>query len=255
MFVVGGRGNLGSKKKGMFSAYINPLQFQEVDIPSTFSKLPSAEEIIKFCCPINTDSSIPALVDRYKSINAEKRRLFAAPMEPRILDKIIWPLRSAKSACMLGNYIGCISLCGMVAEMLAMLIYEISDFFVNGKLMTTEQEKSVFGCKFEKLGQDRRIKVLNAYKIIDGELKNKFDLIRNTRKKYLHLWSHDHDCLYADAIKLYSVSVEIAVHIIGQDIHDGKISLNPRLIEYLKKNGIFEAELSSKAEDKICYRT
>ncbi len=58
---------------------------------------------------------------------------------------------------MVGNYLGTIALCGMVAEMVAVLLYEISNFSLKNRPMTEQDQTSVFGSKFEKLGQDRRV--------------------------------------------------------------------------------------------------
>ncbi|MFQ5965627.1 MAG: hypothetical protein ACE5KZ_15235 [Candidatus Scalinduaceae bacterium] len=141
---------------------------------------------------------------------------------------------------MIGNYLGTISLCGMVAEMVAILLFEICDFKLNNKSMNEHDQKSLFGSTFEKLGQDRRVQVLYAYSIINDEIKKSFDLIRNKRKKYLHLWSQDHRTLSKDAIEVYHATVSIVVRAIGQDIKEGKIALNPSLVKYLEKRGIVE---------------
>ena len=69
-----------------------------------------------------------SLIKRYKEISKEKVRFFAAPAEERILNKLVWPLRNAKASYMVGNYLGTIALCGMVSEMVAILLFDISDF-------------------------------------------------------------------------------------------------------------------------------
>ena len=99
-------------------AQINPLDFLEVDQASAADPaIPSLESIVAFLCPPVTPSDSATLVARYKEINSEPVRLFAAPAEDRILDKLIWPLRHAKGSYMVGNYLAVIALCGMVGEM------------------------------------------------------------------------------------------------------------------------------------------
>ena len=75
--------------------------------------------------------------------------------------------------------------------------------------------------------------------IIENETKTNFDLIRTTRKKYLHLWSQDHDTLPDDAMRTFNAAAAIVVKAIGQDIREGKIYLNPALIKYLQRKGVY----------------
>ena len=130
----------------------------------------------------------------------------------------------------------------MVAEMVAILLFEISDFQINQKKMTNKDEKSVFGSSFENLGQYRRVEILHAYNIIDDTIKDAFDLVRTKRKRYLHLWSQDYAALPVDAVAVYNATVTIVIRAIGQDFKDGKIILNPALVKYLEKSGIYEPE-------------
>jgi hypothetical protein len=111
---------------------------------------------------------------------------------------------------------------------------------MNNKPMTVQDQINVFGRKFEKLGQDRRVQVLHAYGVIDDQLKKAFDLIRTTRNKYLPLWLQDHDQLPSDAIATYNAAILIAVSAIGQNIQDGKLILNPSLVKYLAQKGLYK---------------
>ena len=71
--------------------------------------------------------------------------------------------------------------------------------------------------------EDRRIKVLEMYGLIDGAAKGRFETIRQRRRGYLHLWSRDHDSLPDDAVKSYYAAVALVATTIGQDFSDGKI--------------------------------
>ena len=163
--------------------------------------------------------------------------------EDRILEKLIWPLRHAKASYVVGNNLGTISLCGMVAEMVAILYFDISNIMIGKEKLDEEKQNLVFGRSFEKLGQDQRIRVLKGFKIINQETAGKFDKIRIIRKKYLHLWSQDHDRLSTDAIEAFKVTASIVSEIIGQGItNDGCFKLNPKIVDYLKRTGVFEPE-------------
>ena len=228
----------------LFKIWLNPLQLIDVDEPwATLSeKELKAKDLIKFLCTPGIESDEKGLIQRYREISQEKKRLFAAPAEERILEKLVWPLRHAKASYMVGNYLGTISLSGMVSEMVAMLLFEMSDLSLNNRSMNNKDEKALFGSPFEKLGQHRRVEVLHAFSIIDDDTKADFDLIRTTRRKYLHLWSQDHESIPKDACNSYNAAVSIVVKAIGQDIRDGMLMINPKLVKYLERSGVYKPE-------------
>jgi hypothetical protein len=227
---------------GRFSAWINPLAFLEVDEPwaSAQDATPTAETILSFLCPPGTPADSASLITRYKRISTEPVRLFAAPAEPRILEKLVWPLRHAKASYVVGNNLAVVALCGMVSEMVALLHWQLADVSLNGRPMTSEDETALFGSSFEKLGQDRRVRLLTAYGLVVPAVVQMFDTIRLTRRKYLHLWSQDHGRLADDAVTCYHAAVGLVVSVIGQDVKDGAIILNPRLVKYLERQGMYE---------------
>jgi len=229
------------------SIHLNPLAFFKIDEP--FSQLEnkelSLEDIFVYICTPGENRDIKVLEKRYKEISRGNKNLFAAPNEERILQKLIWPLRHAKSNYMLGNYIGTIALCGMVAEMISILLFEISEFRFKNRQMTNDDQKAIFGSAFEKLPQERRVKILCAYDIVSQETKKLFDLIRVKRNRYLHLWSQDIDNLSKDSIDIFNATLSLVVELIGQDIVDGKIVLRPAMLKYLKRKGLFTTEIDN----------
>ena len=221
---------------------INPLAFIEIEFPSPGEPDSiSAERIVSFLCPPGTLDDAQSLVERYKRISTGPT-LFAAPAEPRILEKLVWPLRHAKASYVVGNNLSVVALCGMVAEMVAMLLWKLAETKLNGRAMTEEDEKALLGSSFEKLSQDRRVRILKAYGIIASDVARNFDMIRLTRRQYLHLWSHDHGRLPEDAVKCFHAAIRLVIEAIGQDVNDGKLVLNPALVKYLERKGMFEAD-------------
>lgn len=228
----------------LFKGMINPLAFIEVDEPWALVHPTevSSEVILNYMCP-TTSPNVDNLINRYREVSVENPRLKVVPAEERILEKLVWPLRHAKASYVIGNHLGTISLCGMVAEMVAILYFDISDIMIGKEKLDEEKQKLMFGCSFEKLGQDKRTKILKVFKIINQETAEKFDKIRIIRKKYLHLWSQDHDRLSTDAIEAFEVTASIVAEIIGQGItKEGCFKLNPKIVNYLKKTGVFEPE-------------
>ena len=223
-------------------AQINPLAFIEAELPSPSEPNSiRAETILSFLCPPGTLNDAQNLVERYKRISTGPT-LFAAPAEPRILEKLVWPLRHAKASYVVGNNLSVVALCGMVAEMVAMLLWKLAETQLNGRAMTEEDEKALLGSTFEKLPQDRRVRILKAYGIIATDIADDLDTIRRIRRQYLHLWSHDHGRLPEDAVKCFHAAIRLVVEAIGQDFNDGRLVLNPTLVKYLERKGMFEAE-------------
>jgi len=150
---VGGGGSIANDEslvsiptlpsKSIASTFINPLAFLEVDEPwaTHLNKTTTPENILEYMCTPGVNSKVEGFVERYKEISREKTRLFAAPVEDRILEKLVWPLRHSKACYMAGNYLGAIALCGMVSEMVAILLYELSEFQINNRKMTSSDKK------------------------------------------------------------------------------------------------------------------
>jgi hypothetical protein len=231
---------------GKFGAWINPLAFLEVDQPwASTDRTPTADEILGFLCPPGTPADTVSIVERYKRISTEPVRLFAPPAEPRILEKLVWPLRHAKASYVVGNNLAVVALCGIVSEMVAVLLWQLAEASLNGRPMTTEDEVALFGSSFEKLGQERRVRVLASYGIVSSNVVEMFDVIRRTRRKYLHLWAQAHDRLPDDAVECFHACIGLVVAAIGQDVRDGGIVLNPKLVKYLERQGMYEPPTES----------
>lgn len=238
--------------QGTFNAWINPLAFLPLDQPGpTDSGTPSPQDFLAYMCATGQSADPAELAKRYKEIAKEPVQLFAVPAEQRILDKLIWPLRHAKASYVLGNHVGTIALCGMVAEMVTMLLFDLASVQINGQPMDDKRQEAVFGREFEKLDQSRRVHVLFAYGIIDDTARQNFDLIRTTRRKYLHLWSQDHEALPGDAVKVYHASVSLVARAIGQGVAEGAVALNPALVKYLEKAGIYTPKPEPSSEGAV----
>ncbi len=164
------------------AGWVNPLALLEVDEPwaSIMKTTPTCETLLKFLCPADEPLDLNNLISRYRQISAEPVRLSLAPAERRVLDKLVWPLRHAKASYMVGNYLATIALSGMIAEMVSILHWKMAESEINGRKMTTEDEKALFGSSFEKMGQERRVNILSTYGLINSDGNSQFDVIRNT---------------------------------------------------------------------------
>ena len=226
---------------GGFHGYLNPLLFTAAEFPrGDGSNNVTPQDVLDYLCKPEVDSEPAALVARYGEVSKTGKQLFVAPAEQTLLERLVWPLKNARACHMVGNYLGTIALCGMVAEMAALLIFEMSDTNLNGSLITKEQEEQIFGRAFEKLGQSRRVKVLKGHSLITVETFATFGEIRVIRNKYLHYWSEGHEGLQADSAKVCDAALSLVIDVIGNRISDGKIQLRPGLIRYLKRVGAIE---------------
>ena len=225
-----------------FKAWINPLKCPEIDMAEPGAATPKANRLFDYLFAPEGDRSADAFVERYKEIAAVDDSLPIAPAESNILDKLVWPLRHAKGNYALGNYLGCIALCGMVGEMVAILLWEMSKVTLHGKLMAAADEKAIFGHAFEKLGQERRIKVLHALELIDADMERAFDSLREIRRKYLHFFSQTHAQVAPDAQQAFKDAIKVVSVVLGQTFKDGAVVLRPDLMAYLTKRGIITVE-------------
>ena len=223
-----------------FRGFVNPLAYFEVDEPwaPALKLAPTLEGLMEFLCTPGAGSGLDTVVSRYKEVSVEPVRLSVPPAEPEILAKLVFPLRHAKGSYALGNYLGTIALCGMVAEMLAILLYETAPLSVGDARLSKNGEKRLLGRSFEKLGQERRISVLQVMGRVSPDDAKTLHRVRAIRNKYLHYYSQTHEELASDAREAYLKTVELACMAIGQDVQDGKILLRPELVSYLLNKGL-----------------
>lgn len=235
---------MADSENELIEGFINPLAWLEVDEPwksATPTPL-SAEGALRYLCPPGIQSDIESVASRYEEISIEaENRLFVVPNDARLLEKLIWPLRAAKGAYALGNFLSTIALCGMVMEMSAMLIFEISDAYMTRKgeksALSEKDQRCLFGSRFERLGQDRRTDVLFALGLIDAELQAEFDRVRAIRRKYLHLFSQEHVDLAKDAVAAFRSSVVTVKATLGLSIgENGQVTFLPQLLRYIKSH-------------------
>ena len=222
------------------------------------------QSLLRYLCTPDIDSSIDAVSQRYKVISQQPAQLFAAPSEDDILRKLVWPLRNAKASYILGDYLGTIATCGMVCEMLTLLVFEISDTspiskepapktragFVNWLLMLFKKLSPrvqfselrntlpLGSSNFEALGQKARVAILRSHNLIDDTLKSALDTVRDKRRLYLHFFSKEHGNIQTDAAQVFNATVKALIGVVGQEIKKDGVMINPKLLKYLESKGV-----------------
>lgn len=172
------------------------------------------------------------ILERYAEATTEESHTAIVPHTKEISERLLKPLHSAKKCYCLGDYAATIALCGMVGEMLAILLWKINDVRLKGNPITEQEEIGIFGSSFENLGQDKRLKVLKTFGHITETQLNKFDTIRRSRKPYLHLWTTDLKNEQADALDVFKKSFQLFKEITGIGLADAQtVKVNPLLMK------------------------
>lgn len=228
----------------LLDGYINPLAFTEAEPP--WNELPNhtpptEQDLLAYLCQPGIDSSLDAIIERYLQISKEGNdRIIMAPTG--MIAKLVWPLRHAKASYALGNYLGTIALCGMATEMSALLMFEAFDVH-NGISKHKRRVPAAFAQyfkgnnKFEREGQKRRVEILFELHVIDRPTKEKFDLVRDIRRRHLHLMSQPLDRIQQDAVKAFLASVQVVKYCLGLDVRDDKVALRPEIHSWLESKG------------------
>lgn len=205
--------------------------------------------LLRALCTPDENSELVALVARYDQIDVNSNHLFVAPEEPELLNKLVWPLRHAKCSYVLGNYLGTISLCGTVAEMLAILLFDVAEVKLNNRLLDEKGQVALFGSSFEKLAQERRVKILRAYGIINDTTAKRFDEVRLIRRSYLHLWSRPHSSAAEDAIAIHVATATLVSDCVIAGYDNGRLVINAAIIRYLSKQGYLRTPNADQSAD------
>jgi hypothetical protein len=116
-------------KEELLDVWVAPLLFPEAESSKKEGKLPDCESVLRYLCKPEADFSIESITNRYQEISEKLNHLSIVPAEKKILNKLIWSLKHAIGSYMVGNYLGTISLCGLVAEMATILLFEILNNF------------------------------------------------------------------------------------------------------------------------------
>lgn len=180
-------------------------------------------------------------IERYCEITMNETHMNITPSAnyKKVMDRIIKPIVLAKKYFTLGEYISCISMSGIAAEMMTLMIWKMSTFSIKGEIIENSEEEILFGKSFDRLGQYRRIALLKLIGAIQLEDKKMLEDIRKTRNKYTHAWNipsrEDED----NAKKVIKNTLILFKNISGMGLSideskKQKIKINPNFLKFLK---------------------
>ena len=184
------------------------------------------EQLLRALCSSHVSPDISKCKERYVEISALDQDLTFFFEEPGLLENVLGPLRQAKTNYLLGNYVGSIALCGIVAEKMAIVLHAMST--------PDEAERQ----KFEDLDQRQRIKELKRTGLVDEECASDYYSIKESRRRYLHRWNVPEERTAKQALRAYGAALRLVSAAIDYNIVDGKLYLSSKLMHYLNEQGV-----------------
>ncbi len=176
------------------------------------------------------------ILERYVEVTTEDSYNPIVPHTPEIFNRLLKPLKLAKKSYCLGDYSSTIALCGVVGEMLAILLWKINDVRLKGNLITEEEERGLFGRTFERLYQNERLRILKTFGHISDDQYKIFIAVQESRRPYMHLWSTDLKNEKEDALETLKKSFQLFKEITGIGLADaGTVKINPLMLKLFKE--------------------
>lgn len=189
--------------------------------------------------PTDPPEAIKSIKKRYLKLSTQDLDISVVPAEKLILEKIVWPLKSAKQAFCLADFIGCIALCGMVCEMAIVFIYDLGASLWDISRLHAKHKKIFADRKYERLGQKQRIKELRNLGAITDELADNANTVRRIRRAYLHFLSKDYTKLEEDAYEAYKAAFRVIKPLVALPLGEqGKLVIPAHLKSYLESKGV-----------------
>ncbi|MDY0133365.1 MAG: hypothetical protein RBR53_11960 [Desulforegulaceae bacterium] len=172
------------------------------------------------------------VIDRYIEVTTKETHTAIVPHTERLFERLLKPLRSAKKNYCLGEYSATIALCGTVAEMLALLLWEINEVRLRGQVIKKNEEKGLFGKNFDDLNHARRLNVLKTFGFISDNQFQKFEQIRKKRNSYLHSWTVNLSNEKQDALNSFKLIFQLFMEITEIGLADaGTVRVNPKILK------------------------
>ena len=211
-----------------FRTFINPLKLMEWEPEFRASNLPddpAPEGLVEFLCPLDMSAEMSAFKERYKEVSKCDRNLVLTPEESELKENVFGPLRQAKTNYAIGNYLGSIALCGIVAEMVALFVYNIN-------ILDVAKRQD-----FEDMYHADRLKLLKSLDLIGEKSRMDFGEIGVARKSALHFWNTPEEGIAKRAARAYASATRLVLDVMDVEFIEGNVRLNPKLRKYLEDRG------------------
>lgn len=188
-------------------------------------------------------------INRYCEITDQETHLSITPSQnyAQLTNRIIQPIILGKKYYTLGEYVSCIAMSGLAAEMMTLVIWNMSEFSIAGKGLDEAGQKILFG----RIDQERRIKILRLTNAIQDGDQKMLEEIRKIRNKYTHSWDIKSNQDKGNAKKLIRNTLILFKNISGIDLYiddKGKqqLKVNPRFLKFLKSKDSSSKKINPK---------
>lgn len=218
--------------------FVNPLfLFNASNFPTNEKKELTSLDVLEYLASDNKLMSVAEMKNNYQLLDEKISSFFGVPSEAQILNKMIFPLKRAVGYFVIGNYRESIAVAAFVAEMATIFKFQIYNISLLERPIVTELDESKNLGEIELLPQGKRIKKLLDEEVINHDLACKFDFVRLKRNKYLHSITKEDNGIQDIAKAVIENTIDIMKAVTGLRIGNGKVLLDPRVIEYLRKKG------------------
>jgi hypothetical protein len=185
----------------------------------------------------NSRKVIKKLLCRYKHVDSAKS-LGLLFEENYIVEHIVKPVRQAYVNYLLGNWIACITTCGIACECLTVLIWRMNQVeaavTINGIVNTPTTNALIQD--FNDLSQKRRIDVLESASLISEQQKKDLHKIREWRNDYVHYSKTIQNETQSKAAReVFNLTVKLLEDFVIIRVISGKVQLSPLLSNYIEK--------------------
>ncbi len=222
--------------------FIQPVEWIDAQMAMAGRKSgpPTYRSAVEYLCTPCQGHKPEDLLRRYEEISANTTRICHAPGKGEILQSIFWPLRHARSAYVLADYLATIALCGVVCEVLTLLLFEMRPVTIGGKRMSKSRERRIFGKKVRDLSQSRRIDLLQGLGAIGADAARSFGRVRELRNKHIHDYLSSHEEAQQDAVEVYRLTNSLIVEALGCGFTTGAFTYSPDLFNLLLREGVLK---------------
>lgn len=187
---------------------------------------PTPGLLLRAFCSSHAPSDTSDCKKRYVEVREFDEQLQFFIEEQGLMENVFGPLRQAKTNYILGNYVGSIALCGIVAEKMAILIYRMN------KPNSTKLED------FDKeYSQAKRIRVLQEESLIEDNSAEDFDYIREARRSFLHHWLTPEEGTAEQTLRAYAAAIRLVLVVVDCKNVDGRLILNSKFMKFLDDRG------------------
>ena len=229
-----------NKEERTINAWLRPLSMPSIQIMPFEPPVDKIDPswLIRDLCQDSSADVLEKIKERYLRLSTSDLDIFVVPAENVILNKIVWPLKSAKQAFCLADFIGCIALCGMVCEMVMVFIYDLVATQSNLNHLAHKDQQLFVDRKYERRGQEERIKKLRKLGFIPDSMSKDAHTVRKIRREYLHFLNKDFAKLEEDAYLAYVAAFRVVKSLVELPLGDeGRLAIPSHLKSYLESKG------------------